>query len=41
LTLAGEGGIFGKEVVSRPEKFYRIDEPFSRKGLEINPFTTN
>ena len=27
-TLAGEGEIFGKEVVSRPERFYRIYEPF-------------
>ena len=41
LTLAGEGEIFGKEVASRPERFYRIYEPFSRKGLVINQFTTN
>jgi hypothetical protein len=40
-TLAGEGEALGKEVVSRPERFYRIYEPFSRKGLVINPFTTN
>jgi len=40
-TLAGEGEVFGKEVVSGPERFYRIYELFSRKGLEINPFTTN
>jgi hyperosmotically inducible protein len=41
LTLAKEGEIFGKEVVGRPERFYRIYEPFSRKGLVINQFTTN
>jgi len=40
-TLAGEGEVFGKEVVSRPEKFYRTYEPFSRKGFVINPFTTS
>ena len=40
-TLAGEGEVFGKEVVSRPQRFYRIYEPFSRKGLVINQFTTN
>ena len=40
-TLAGEGEVWGKEVVSRPERFYRIYEPFSRKGLVINPFTIN
>jgi len=40
-TLAGEGEVFGKEVVSGPERFYRIYEPFSRKGLVINPFNTN
>ena len=40
-TLAGKGGVFEKEVVSRPERFYRIYEPFGRKGLGINQFTTN
>jgi hypothetical protein len=40
-TLAGEGEVFGKEVVSRPERFYRIYNTFSRKGLVINQFTTN
>jgi len=40
-TLAGEGEVFEKEVVSRPERFYRIYESFSRKGLVTNPFTTN
>jgi hypothetical protein len=40
-TLAGEGEVFEKEVVSRPGRFYRIYEPFSRKGLVINPFPTN
>jgi hypothetical protein len=29
------------EVVSRPERFYRIYELFSRKDLVINQFTTN
>jgi len=40
-TLAGEGEIFGKEVANRSERFYRIYGLFSRKGLVINPFTTN
>jgi hypothetical protein len=40
-TLVGEGEVFGKEMVSRPERFYLNYEPFSRKGLVINPFTTS
>ena len=40
-TLAGEGKVFEKGVVSRPDRFYRIYEPFSRKGLVNNEFTTN
>ena len=40
-TLAGEGEVFEKEGVSRPERIYRIYESFSRKGLVTNPFTTN
>ena len=31
----------GEEVVSWSRKIYRIYEPFSRKGLAINHFTTN
>ena len=38
-TLAGEGEVFGKEVVSRPERFYRIYEPFSREDFATNHFT--
>ena len=34
--LNGSDEAFGKEVVNRPERFYRIYEPFSRKGLVIN-----
>ena len=40
-TLAGEGEVFGKEVVSRLERLLRIYEPSSRKGLATNHFTTN
>jgi len=40
-TLVGQDEVFGKEVFSRPERFYRIYEPFSRKGLVINQFNTN
>ena len=39
-TLAGEGEGFGKEVVGRPERLYRIYEPFSRKDFATNYFTT-
>jgi len=35
-NLAGQGEVFFKEVVSRPGRFYRIYELFSRKGLVIN-----
>ena len=37
-TLAGEGKVFEKGVVGRPERFFRIYEPFSRKDLVIKPF---
>jgi hypothetical protein len=40
-TLAGKGEVFEKEVVSSPERLYRIYEPFSRKGLVFNPLTTS
>jgi len=40
-TLAGQGEVFGKEVVSNPERFYRIYESFSRKAFVINHFKTN
>jgi hypothetical protein len=40
-TLVGQGEVFAKEVFSRPERFCRIYEPFSRKGLAINQFNTN
>jgi hypothetical protein len=39
--LAGEGEVFEKEVVSRPERFCQIYDTLSRKGLVINPFATN
>jgi len=39
--LTGSDEVFGKEVVSRPERFYRIYEPFSRKGTVIKHFNTN
>ena len=31
----------GFKQVSRPERFYRIYEPFSRKGTVIKHFNTN
>jgi hypothetical protein len=40
-AFAGQGGAFGKELVSRPERFYRICEPFNKKGFVINHFNTN
>jgi len=40
-TLAEEGEGFGEEVVGRPERVYRIYEPFSRKGLVIKLIKTN
>ena len=41
-TLAGEGEVFGKEVVSRSRKILpKSYDTFSRKGLAINHFTTN
>jgi hypothetical protein len=30
-TLPGEGEVFGKEVVSRPARFYRIYDTFIKK----------
>ncbi len=39
--LTGSDEVFGKKVVSRPERFYRIYEPFSRKGTVIKHFNTN
>lgn len=39
--LAGQGEVFGKELVNRPERFYRIYKPFSRKGTVIKHFNTN
>ena len=39
-TLAGEGEVFGKEVVSRSRKILpKSYDTFSRKGLAINHFT--
>ena len=39
-TLAGEGEVFGKEVVSRAQKdFAESYDTFSRKGLVMNHFT--
>ena len=39
-TLAGEGEVFGKEVVSRSRKILpNLFDTFSRKGLAMNPFT--
>jgi hypothetical protein len=40
-TLGGEGKVFEKGVVSRPERFNRIYEPSSREVLVIKTFTTN
>ena len=41
-TLAGEGEVFGKEVVSRSRKILpNLYDTFSRKGLVMNHFTTN
>jgi len=40
-TLAGEGKVSGKEVVSRLERFYRIYDAFSRKDFATNQFITN
>jgi len=40
-SLAGEGKVFERKVVSRPKRFNRIYELFSRRGLVTNQFNTN